>query len=438
MNRSAPVGFVVLLVFAVVAGACGPIAASATAAPTATTTGAATQSTPDATPESTPSTAMVAAQEESRLVSQETQGFDNTTFEITAHENGSATWTIRYERVFSEADNETEARENFETFAEEFRANETGLYDQFINQSDRLAEAGAQEAGREMEATNFRRSAAIEEQLLGREKGVVEMSFTWENFAVVEDDRIVVGDVFETLYISSDQAIVYQAGGDLSFRSIEPNNGEYAGTSLENAETVQWNGEREFIEGRPRAVFDRPDSGDGTGAVGDDDAGLRATIDDAELAWYLVGALLVIGLATAAVAWYRRSGQAADQRGTSGPDEAEATAGVTANAADTTGEGTGSRDAAETAEPGGSEPEPVPDEELMTDEDRVVKLIRENGGRMKQVNIVEETSWSKSKVSMLLSDMEEEGTISKLRVGRENIISLEGFEPEATKSPFEE
>jgi hypothetical protein len=34
--------------------------------------------------------------------------------------------------------------------------------------------------------------------------------------------------------------------------------------------------------------------------------------------------------------------------------------------------------------------------------------------------------------------METNGSISKLRVGRENIISLEGFEPEATKSPFDE
>jgi uncharacterized membrane protein len=57
---------------------------------------------------------------------------------------------------------------------------------------------------------------------------------------------------------------------------------------------------------------------------------------------------------------------------------------------------------------------------------------------MKQVNIVEHTDWSKSKVSMLLSDMEETGTISKLRVGRENIISLAGHEPDATKSPFDE
>ena len=77
-------------------------------------------------------------------------------------------------------------------------------------------------------------------------------------------------------------------------------------------------------------------------------------------------------------------------------------------------------------------------QELLSDEDRVVNLLEENGGRMKQVRIVDETEWSKSKVSMLLSDMEEEGQISKLRVGRENIISLAGEEPEAAGSPFDD
>jgi uncharacterized membrane protein len=76
--------------------------------------------------------------------------------------------------------------------------------------------------------------------------------------------------------------------------------------------------------------------------------------------------------------------------------------------------------------------------ELLSDEDHVLKLLEENGGRMRQVSIVEETEWSKSKVSMLLSDMEDEGDISKLRVGRENIISLAGEEPEAAGSPFED
>jgi uncharacterized membrane protein len=65
-------------------------------------------------------------------------------------------------------------------------------------------------------------------------------------------------------------------------------------------------------------------------------------------------------------------------------------------------------------------------------------LLDERGGRMKQVEIVEETGWSKSKVSMLLSEMEEEGQISKLRVGRENIISKKGMEPEAAGSPFDD
>ncbi|MFC7007451.1 helix-turn-helix transcriptional regulator [Halalkalicoccus salilacus] len=54
-------------------------------------------------------------------------------------------------------------------------------------------------------------------------------------------------------------------------------------------------------------------------------------------------------------------------------------------------------------------------------------------GRMRQTRIVERTDWSKSKVSMLLSEMEADGALHKLRVGRENIISLPGAEPVAAR-----
>jgi uncharacterized membrane protein len=105
-----------------------------------------------------------------------------------------------------------------------------------------------------------------------------------------------------------------------------------------------------------------------------------------------------------------------------------------------TGDAVGDERAESSAPPG---PEPTPDtpppaEELLSDEDRVMALLDENGGRMKQVNIVEETDWSKSKVSMLLSEMADEGRISKLRVGRENIISKAGEEPDAAGSPFDD
>ncbi|SDD73008.1 hypothetical protein [Natrinema hispanicum] len=409
MNRSASVGFVVLVVLTLVAGASAPIAVADTGpitSPAAETHPAAMATPPD----------------DGQFAVQEAQDFDNTTFEITVHENGSATWTFRYEQVFADEDNATAAREDFKVFAEEFEANETDLYDQFTVQSRAMVESGQRETGREMEATNFHRSAQIEEEFTAvgvtdnqsTTTGVVEMSFTWEGFAAVDADRLVVGDVFENLPLGPSQAIVIEAGGDLTFHSVEPADGQYAGTSLEEAESVRWNGQREFIDGRPRAVFDRP---------GNTDTSLIATIDGIGPGLYLLGAFFGLGLAAAAVIWYRRYGPGAGEPaiGESPPDSAQ----PAPAAADAAGELP-------------EETDSIADEELLTDEDRVVKLIRENGGRMKQVNIVDETGWSKSKVSMLLSDMEDEGTISKLRVGRENIISLEGFEPEATKSPFEE
>jgi uncharacterized membrane protein len=48
---------------------------------------------------------------------------------------------------------------------------------------------------------------------------------------------------------------------------------------------------------------------------------------------------------------------------------------------------------------------------------------------MKQANIVKETNWSNAKVSQLLSSMDEAGRVDKLRIGRENLITLPDEEP---------
>ncbi len=74
-------------------------------------------------------------------------------------------------------------------------------------------------------------------------------------------------------------------------------------------------------------------------------------------------------------------------------------------------------------------PEPEDDEpnlELLSDEERVELLLKQNGGRMKQASIVKETNWSNAKVSQLLSAMNESGRVNKLRIGRENLITLPG------------
>jgi hypothetical protein len=170
-----------------------------------------------------------------------------------------------------------------------------------------------------------------------------------------------------------------------------------------------------------------------------------------------VGLVALVGLLVAGV-WYRQRGDGLPFSGggsTGGPDGPGGAGGTGGSAGDAgspsgadgdAGGNVGAATAGAGAAAGATDsddddpmPEPsVTDEELLADDDRVVRMLREHGGRMKQVKIVEETGWSKSKVSMLLSDMEEDDTISKLRVGRENVISLAGHEPEAAGSPFDD
>ncbi|MDS0476877.1 helix-turn-helix domain-containing protein [Natrinema sp. 1APR25-10V2] len=72
--------------------------------------------------------------------------------------------------------------------------------------------------------------------------------------------------------------------------------------------------------------------------------------------------------------------------------------------------------------------------ESVSDRERIHRLLQENEGLMKQSEIVDAVDWSKAKVSRLLSDLEENGEITKIAIGRENLISLPGHEPPAAIS----
>ncbi|WP_247004823.1 helix-turn-helix transcriptional regulator [Halosolutus gelatinilyticus] len=74
-------------------------------------------------------------------------------------------------------------------------------------------------------------------------------------------------------------------------------------------------------------------------------------------------------------------------------------------------------------------------EEFVTDREKVQQLVNDNGGRMKQSEIVDSVEWSKAKVSRLLAELEEDDEVTKLRLGRENLVCLAGHEPTASKSP---
>ncbi|WP_254543608.1 helix-turn-helix transcriptional regulator [Halomarina pelagica] len=351
----------------------------------------------------------------------QTQDFDQTVFSVEVYENGSARWTFVYKRAL-DTNNDTERRQ-FETFAEEFNGGETPLYRDFKNRSKRLTTAGSDVTGREMSATDFRKRAYVTP--LGNQ-GVVEMSFLWDGFAFVDGKRVVVGDVFEGgLYLGPDQRFVVSWGGDLSLVSAAPQ------PKQQDNDTVVWVGGeegRQFLDGNPQVVLAPPESANGTADPGGDgEAGeFGAGVPLWSAGVVLAVALLAVGtfLAYRFDVFDRFDGFGGD--GAADGPGAPGRPGPPGAANERRGDRT------TTTEPS------ISDEALLTDEDRVMNLLAENGGRMKQVNIVEETDWSKSKVSMLLSDMEEEGYISKLRVGRENIISRAGDEPRAARSPFDD
>lgn len=340
---------------------------------------------------------------------------NETQFRVNVSENGDARWTVEYRQRIT---NETKI-EQFKQFADRFNTEQTETFTSFQSRATRLTDDGARITSRNMNATAFRRNARYSE--ISRD-GIIEMSFRWVGFAETSDGQVIVSDVFDGGFvILDDQQLRIEHGPNLAFDSVSPDPDQVEGPDQSAlGEWVEWNGYREFAAGAidvrlspPDVNPDPPGDSQGTdsdadGPNGDDSSNSNA--NGTGIIPIVLALVILLGIAALAV-WYT-VGRSSDDDGPAADSPAGADAGP-------------------------AQPE-VKSEQLLSDEDRVLKLLEENGGRMRQVTIVEETEWSKSKVSMLLSEMEDEDEISKLRVGRENIISLSGEEPEAAGSPFDE
>lgn len=118
--------------------------------------------------------------------------------------------------------------------------------------------------------------------------------------------------------------------------------------------------------------------------------------------------------------------------------------------ADDTGDGTerehdpdgAGRDTGTTSDDGAASDSPVApptteeDVSIMTNEERVVHLLDRNDGRMLQSDMVEAADWSKATVSRVLSRMEEDDAVSRVDIGKGNLVTRPGDEPRNAESPF--
>jgi len=355
----------------------------------------------------------------------DTHSDGETVFTVELDASGDARWQITERIPLADESEETA----FATVAEAFEAGEYDLTAPGKIRSAAQAVDGSTD--RPMSVTDTNRTSAILGQS-DRRVGVLTVSFTWENFARMTDESedLHIDDVLATergLWLpglTAAQTLVFRVpdGYAVLDASVPPDNG-----------TLRWEGPAEFDQETLAATFvgngngtgdDNPttDTGDGDDSADDTTLGLL----------WVVLAGVALAVVAAVLTLYRERlqglldrGPAPDSAGSATDGGAEATAAQTetqAPADDPEAQATQTPPAA-----GATDTEPDDegvDEELLSDEEQVERLLERNGGRMKQADIVDETGWSNAKVSQLLSAMAEEDRIDKLRIGRENLISF--------------
>jgi uncharacterized membrane protein len=320
----------------------------------------------------------------------------DTTMVVRLESDGDARWNVTMRFALSEED---------DAFGAVERAFENGSEDvgPSVTTFEALAARGSEAAGREMAISDVERRGWRP----SADTGALTLTFTWSNFAAAEGERLVVGDAFgEPWDIATGQHLaVYPPEGYLP-QSFQPGTDNGVSNGV-----LRWEGPRSFASDQPAIEYSGGDGGNGTAGPGPGpDDGVGAVVLAA------VAAVLALAVGVAYLLYARRD-DGADTDATTGPGPSPPGPATTPD-----GDDGGTAEPDPEAEGEGGEV----DETLLSDEERVERLLERNGGRMKQANIVSETGWSNAKVSQLLSTMAEEGRVEKLRIGRENLISLPG------------
>jgi hypothetical protein len=364
--------------------------------------------------------------------------------------SGDANWTVSTHVHLNGSDD----REAFETLGRQY-VNGTADLQVDAELFRRYAAAARAASGRSM---RIPRASVERNWVVHEDEGVLVLRFTWRQFARNEGDRLVVDDAFETSggtwlpRLERGQKLVVRPPEGVGFVETPRGKGVTNGT-------LQWEGPVTFGEDYFRIVYrtdeDQPSPTTTTAATTARSPTTTVPPSDSSPPGALVLVALLGGGGAAAYLWLRREGGGAPAPTDDGPVDGVATDGSDATVDDAGGaqpsaggaaddpvgaqpsaEGTDDAEVADD-EPTGPTPEDPfagVDVEMLSDEERVLRLLDANGGRMKQAQIVKETDWSNAKVSQLLSRMDDDDAIDKLRIGRENLISV----PDVDVDSFEE
>lgn len=74
----------------------------------------------------------------------------------------------------------------------------------------------------------------------------------------------------------------------------------------------------------------------------------------------------------------------------------------------------------------------------LTPEEYILAEIDAHGGRLKQQSICEITGWSPGSISRILTEMEGDGAVDRVRIGHEKIVYLPGEKSQLVAPPDDE
>lgn len=297
---------------------------------------------------------------------------DSVLIGVDVAENGTAEWSVRY-RIAITTENESAA---FEALQEDIQANRSAFLDRFVTRMETTVAAASNATGRAMTANEF--SIETSRQPVSQ-SGFVTYSFTWTGFAAVDGETIRVGDAISGLFLDDQTSLTITWPNAYDRDRVDPQPDDSGDSS------VSWNGRMSFANDEPRLVITEP-------------GGLLAS-------WLpiLVGGTVLILIGAVGLFWYRRRNDESPIPALGGGDVAGGTVsdGPTGDA--------------------GTDDTP---EELLSNEERVLRLVADNGGRMKQQAVVTELDWTEAKTSQVISGMQDDGDIEVFRIGRENVLKL--------------
>ena len=285
---------------------------------------------------------------------------DSIVMRVEVLENGTAVWHVEYRTRLDDP----RTSKAFGGLQRDIEKNPHAYSADFFRGINRTIATAENATGREMSGTDYQVGTEI--RYLPQKYGVVVYTFEWHGFAAANGDRLRIGDALSGFFLGEGERLQISWPEEYEANEVQPS------PDVSREDAAVWVGPADFGDDEPRIVLERP-------AFGPEVPG-----------WLVPAALLVLVGLAGGVLWTRRDG------GTR----------ITAMA---DGNGT---------------PEDEADPELLSNEERVLRLLERRGGRAKQQDVVDELGWTEAKTSQVIGSLRDQGEIESFRLGRENVLSV--------------